>query len=719
MFHWSPTPASLQLAPAAARNGDISVFGVTSAAPIAFGVVRLSCTTPPNAELAPRTHSARTETNPPELLGWSEAFPSNVAARAPQALRSSHSSRNVGRTGVGIVRHVRGLAGLVVLTLVAGGFVTFGLAGAAYASVPPSITTTQLPASATVGTSVADKATVMGLVDPSAGDTVTFNLYSSSTVQNAGTLLSTDTETVTLSGFEFACPPADEAGFPLGDTDYTTDPFFCSYPAFPGENPNDFYCTYSATTGALVTDNDAGFCPATAVNRAAARDSTGTATSSGFTTTATGTDYWVATFNGDTNNSAVSSGAADEPVSITGASPSITTTQQPASQTVGGSIADKARLSGGVSPTGTVTFNLYDNSAGTGTPLFTDADEPLSSGSATSSGFTTTATGTDYWVATYNGDTNNNAVSSGAAAEPVSITAASASITTTQQPASQTVGGSIADKAGLSGGDSPTGTVTFNLYDNSAGTGTPLFTDADVPLSSGSATSSGFTTTATGTDYWVATYNGDANNNAVSSGAADEPVSITGASPSITTTQQPASQTVGGSIADKAGLSGGDSPTGTVTFNLYDNRRDGHPVVHGCRRTAFERECHLVRVHDDGHRDRLLGRDLQRRHQQQRGEQRAAAEPVSITPASQHITFPALRNRSIVESPFALVGVTGGGSGQPVTFTASGGKCTVSGTTVKLVKTGTCTITPIRPATPTTRPRRTCHGPSRSAPHRR
>jgi hypothetical protein len=41
---------------------------------------------------------------------------------------------------------------------------------------------------------------------------------------------------------------------------------FCSYPAVPGENPNDFFCTYDFNTGTLVTDNDAGFCPANAVN---------------------------------------------------------------------------------------------------------------------------------------------------------------------------------------------------------------------------------------------------------------------------------------------------------------------------------------------------------------------------------------------------------------------------------------------------------------------
>jgi hypothetical protein len=102
------------------------------------------------------------------------------------------------------------------------------------------------------------------------------------------------------------------------------------------------------------------------------------------------------------------------------ANPIISTTQQPASATVGSSIADQATVSGGFNPTGTVTFNLYNNPNGTGPALFTDT-ETLVGGKATSKSTTTTATGTDYWVATYNGDSNNNAVTSGASDEPVTI----------------------------------------------------------------------------------------------------------------------------------------------------------------------------------------------------------------------------------------------------------------------------------------------------------
>ena len=72
------------------------------------------------------------------------------------------------------------------------------------------------------------------------------------------------------------------------------------------------------------------------------------------------------------------------------------------------------------------------------------------------------------------------------------------------------------------------------MYSNANGTGTPLFTDANVPLVSGVATSTGYSATATGTDYWVATYNGDSNNSPPAAVNA-EPV-INPASPTPTTT---------------------------------------------------------------------------------------------------------------------------------------------------------------------------------------
>ena len=208
------------------------------------------------------------------------------------------------------------------------------------------------------------------------------------------------------------------------------------------------------------------------------------------TTTVAGTYQWIASYGGDSNNQAVTDNdPANEQVTVSPASPAINTTQQPASAVVGSSIADKATaISGGYNPSGTVTFNLYNNPNGTGTPLFTDT-EPLSGGTSHFRRLRpTTATGTDYWVATYNGDSKQHRDHQRCRpSKPVTLTPATPAINTTQQPASAIVpAASIADEATVSGGFNPTGTVTFNLYSNPNGTGTPLFTVTEPLLHGGS-----------------------------------------------------------------------------------------------------------------------------------------------------------------------------------------------------------------------------------------
>ena len=68
-------------------------------------------------------------------------------------------------------------------------------------------------------------------------------------------------------------------------------------------------------------------------------------------------------------------------------------------------------------PGQTVTFTL----TGPNNTSYSEQD-PVSNGSAsTSTGFTPTVAGTYDWVATYNGDTNNSSVTSGAMASEVGV----------------------------------------------------------------------------------------------------------------------------------------------------------------------------------------------------------------------------------------------------------------------------------------------------------
>jgi len=79
----------------------------------------------------------------------------------------------------------------------------------------------------------------------------------------------------------------------------------------------------------------------------------------------------------------------------------------------------------------------------------------------------------------------------------------------------------------VSGGNSPTGDVTFNLYPPGDTTcNSAIQTFANEPLSGLTATSGNYTTAAVGTYRWTATYNGDANNLTATSGCQDEKVTV-------------------------------------------------------------------------------------------------------------------------------------------------------------------------------------------------
>jgi len=262
----------------------------------------------------------------------------------------------------------------------------------------------------------------------------------------------------------------------------------------------------------------------------------GSASSPSFTTAQAGTYNWIARYNGDVNNVPVASNCGDEAVVLQPVSPGIKTTASPTTAIVGALIHDSATVTGGVNPTGTVTFSLFGPGDTTcSTNLVSGAgfvNVPLSGVSATSANFATTQVGTYNWMATYNGDSNNNPVSSNCGDEAVVISKATPSIATVAVPTTGPVGIVIMDTATVSGGFNPTGTVTFKLYGpgDSTCSGASLVSGAgfvNVPLSGLSASSAGFQTTAAGIYNWVATYNGDANNIAVTSKCGDEAVDIT------------------------------------------------------------------------------------------------------------------------------------------------------------------------------------------------
>ncbi|HEY8835012.1 MAG TPA: Ig-like domain-containing protein, partial [Chthoniobacterales bacterium] len=134
----------------------------------------------------------------------------------------------------------------------------------------------------------------------------------------------------------------------------------------------------------------------------------------------------------------------------------LTTNAQPASTSLGNSISDRATLSTGGSPTGSITFKLFGPNNGTcaGTPIFTSVVPVNGDGTYSSQSFAPNAVGTYNWIASYSGDVNNPATSGacGDANESTTVTAAptptatptatataTATATPTATPASQTL----------------------------------------------------------------------------------------------------------------------------------------------------------------------------------------------------------------------------------------------------------------------------------------
>jgi len=142
--------------------------------------------------------------------------------------------------------------------------------------------------------------------------------------------------------------------------------------------------------------------------------------------------------------------------------------------------------------------------------------------------------------------------------------------TITTNAASATAGQAIHDVATLSGGDSPTGTIVWNVYLASDMTcSTSLGTVQDTVNGDGTYTSPNFMPPSIGGYQWVASYSGDSQNLPASTACNDpnEQSIVTKVSPSIATTAS--SSTIGGSVNDQAVLSGGDSPTGPITWSVY------------------------------------------------------------------------------------------------------------------------------------------------------
>jgi uncharacterized repeat protein (TIGR01451 family) len=199
--------------------------------------------------------------------------------------------------------------------------------------------------------------------------------------------------------------------------------------------------------------------------------------------------------------------------------------------------------------------------------------------------FVPTAVGTYHWIASYGGDAKNNPIAGtcGDAGENDTVIPASPTIATVATDGG-VAGDKISDTATLSGAYLPTsGSITFNLYGRLDPTcqSAAIFTST-VPIGAdGTATSDPFTVTQAGTYHWIASYSGDAHNNAVAGKCGDENESTTirTFNPTITTSLSSGNLNApkitvlfGASVTDQATLTGASATAGgTVTYTVYSD----------------------------------------------------------------------------------------------------------------------------------------------------
>ena len=297
---------------------------------------------------------------------------------------------------------------------------------------------------------------------------------------------------------------------------------------------------------------------------------------------------FIGVYSGDTNYA--SSTGSPEPLSINKSTSSVSTviydsTGSTPTDKLNEKVYDTATVGGTpFTPTGTVTYYFYDTATpvyGTTTPASSQT-VTLSGGTVPNSSLSPTLTGGGYaFIGVYSGDTNY--ASSTGSPEPLSISKASSSVSTTIYDSTgcgvtDALDEKVYDTAKVTGSPiTPTGTLTYYFYTTSTptfGTTTPSSTQTVTLTGNGSVPNSATTAALSAGGYaYIGVYSGDSNY--ASSTGSPEPLSIGKASSSVSTAIYDATgcgvtMGVGEKVYDTATVSGSPiTPTGTLTYYFY------------------------------------------------------------------------------------------------------------------------------------------------------
>jgi uncharacterized repeat protein (TIGR03803 family) len=257
-----------------------------------------------------------------------------------------------------------------------------------------------------------------------------------------------------------------------------------------------------------------------------------------------GTYAIVATYSGDSNNSG-SSGMLSQIVGRA-TTTSLTSNTNPAK--LGASVTFTATVSGGSSPTGSVSFTS-NGAALSGCSAVTLASSKAKCAT------TTLAGGTDAIVAAYSGDSNNGASTSA----PLSQVVITTTTVLNNSPASSIYGEAVALTATVtsSTGGTPAGNVTFYRGTSSLGT---------VALNGSGQATLNDSTLPVGTDSLSAKYAGNSSYPTSTSSTVSQVVSIATTTTSLVNSPENSTYDQTVTFTATVTASNGLEPTGTVRF---------------------------------------------------------------------------------------------------------------------------------------------------------
>lgn len=278
---------------------------------------------------------------------------------------------------------------------------------------------------------------------------------------------------------------------------------------------------------------------------------------------------WTVGYTGD---------AANEPASLPCASANqssvvgvldVSLTASASGGTIGDAVGATATIGGGEIPTGQIAFAAFppSDASCSGPPAFSSVAAVAGNGTYRSAGFTPDRVGSYRWVVTYQGDPNHGATTAGCGKAQSAIAQARPSISSSVG-GQLIVGNAFQISATLQGGYQPGGTVSFRIYGpGPASCDKPASTNKVTVSGNGTVRSDPFVAQRPGRYSFVASYSGDAANQ-----AAAEPCDLAGDAVRINKRVprvKPRARLKGKKIAIRARLSGASSPSGAINFRLY------------------------------------------------------------------------------------------------------------------------------------------------------